>query len=145
QFMTEAKARGCMLLLVDMPDTLPETQADQIKQRAFPYLVAISPEQVTHYELDERGRLTTVSIADTGTNAKGEDITITRTWNTESWEVKHGEDVVKSGDHGLGVTPVLIFSESGAFPSEGAFSPIADLAKRLYNMLSELDELLRSQ
>jgi hypothetical protein len=33
----------------------------------------------------------------------------------------------------------------GDFPSFGPFASIADLAKRLYNMDSELDEILRSQ
>jgi hypothetical protein len=40
---------------------------------------------------------------------------------------------------------VLILTEKGDFPSFGPFSPIADLSKRLYNLDSELDEILRAQ
>ena len=41
--------------------------------------------------------------------------------------------------------PLLIFSENGEFPIIGEFTQIASLAKRHYNLLSELDEILRSQ
>jgi archaellum component FlaC len=43
------------------------------------------------------------------------------------------------------VCPVVIFSENGNFPTIGEFTQIADLAKRHYNLQSELDEILRSQ
>ena len=40
---------------------------------------------------------------------------------------------------------MLIFTESGDFPSFGPFAAIADLSKRLFNLDSELDEILRAQ
>ena len=53
-FMIEAKARGTMLALVDMPSSVPEDQASQIEQRAVPYLVPIRPEAVTEYRTEDR-------------------------------------------------------------------------------------------
>jgi hypothetical protein len=41
---------------------------------------------------------------------------------------------------------VLAFTENGLFPGNGGeFATIADLSKRLYNLRSELDEILRAQ
>ena len=143
-FMLEAKARGCMLLLVDMPSTIPQDQTAQLDERAFPYLVTIPPESVTEYVTNERGLLESVSYASTDI-IDGVEVAVVRTWDATQWSVLLDGDVIQSGEHGLGVCPVLIFSESGTFPSDGQFSPIADMGKRLYNMLSELDELLRAQ
>ena len=39
----------------------------------------------------------------------------------------------------------MIGTEGGDFPHFGPFAPIADLSKRLFNLDSELDEILRSQ
>ena len=144
-FIFEAKARGTMLLLVDMPREMPERQDEQIDFRAFPYLVPIHPEQVSRYELDQRGKFSTVTIFEIETELDGRKVRIERTWDTQGWQVKKGEDVIEEGEHGLGVCPVLIFSETGDFPKEGAFSAIADISKRLYNAVSELMEISRSQ
>jgi hypothetical protein len=40
---------------------------------------------------------------------------------------------------------VLSFTESGCFPHVGGFAQIADLSRRIYNAISERDEILRSQ
>jgi len=143
-FMLEARARGCMILLVDMPSSLPEDQTTQLEARAFPYLVPIAPELVTDYALDERGMLLHFSYASTAT-LEGKEVDVTRRWDAEVWQVLLNGEVIETAPHGLGICPALVFSESGAFPAEGQFSPIADMGKRLYNMLSELDELLRAQ
>ena len=50
-FMLNAKARGTMLLLVDMPPQLPPSLAGQLQNRAAPYLTQIAPELVTEYEI----------------------------------------------------------------------------------------------
>lgn len=140
-FMVEAKARGCMLLLVDMPRTLPDTEADQRAMRAIPYLVKIEPERVVKYALDARGRLSLIEYSDTGSDGK----TLIRGWDASSWWVRDGEKLIEMEEHNIGACPVLVFSENGEFPSVGAFAQIADLSKRLFNARSELDEILRSQ
>ncbi|MBS3953630.1 MAG: hypothetical protein KGZ88_11840 [Methylomicrobium sp.] len=139
-FMIQAKARGSMLLLIDMPKQLPVDQASQINQRITPYLAAIAPENVMQISIGSDGLVETIEIADTY-----EDKPAIRGWDTQSWWVRRGETVLDSGEHGLSVCPVLLFAESGDFPCVGAFAQIADLSKRHYNLCSERDEILRAQ
>lgn len=139
-FMVEARARGCMLLLIDMPDGDPFTMADQRAQRFFPYLVTIAPENVVSYDLDIRGRLARVEF---GTTLDGKPAI--KGFDTQGWWLRVGDRIVEEGTHGLGMCPVLAFTESGDFPGFGDFAQIADISKRLFNARSELDEILRAQ
>lgn len=136
-FMLDAKARGSMLLLVDMP-------ADPAEDRAVPYLVALAPERVTRYRLDARGQLAEVVFSDT-LEVDGKTTAVVRRYDADGWAVLEGDKVLQSGTHGLGVCPILAFTEAGLFPHVGPFATLADLSKRLYNLRSELDEILRAQ
>jgi hypothetical protein len=128
-FTVEAKARGSMLLLVDMP-------SDPNAGRSVPYLLAIAPEDVAHLSVNEQGLVDFCEIyTDDG---------VIRGWDTERWWVRKGEQRLDEGEHGLGACPVLAFTES-EFPNEGEFAQIADLSRRLFNLHSELDEILRAQ
>ena len=145
-FAKRAKARGVSLVLVDMPKTIPSTLKEQIDSRALPYLVEIPPQSIKEYKLDKFGRFEYVIINDILTDEKNNKINITRYYDTKSWAVKdEGGKVLDSGEYSIGVCPVLIFSESGEFPSTGEFTQIASLSKRYYNLKSELDEVLRGQ
>ena len=146
QFAFEAKARGSMLLLVDAPAAMATTQQQQLQDRVLPYWTAIAPESVTDYELGDDGKFDFVEFAG---NVKREDgLRVECTWRFDRfrWEAR-GEagSVIRGGEHSLGETPVLIFTESGDFPSFGPFAAIADISRRLFNAESELDEILRSQ
>ena len=136
-FMQDAKARGSMLLLVDRP-------ADPAAERTLPYLVAIAPERVTRYRLDARGQLAEVAFTDTADIA-GQTKTVTRQYDAAGWAVLEGDKTLESGAHDLGICPILAFAEAGLFPHVGPFATVADLSKRLYNLRSELDEILRAQ
>lgn len=144
-FAVQAKARGSMLLLVEMPRALPPDQGSQLAQRKVPYLVPIYPEDVVSYKVDSHARLELVAIADTDDEGKA----IYRVWNTTSWWTQKpgiiGENILESGDHNLGVCPVLAFTESGVFPSLGEWYQVCELSRRYYNAASERDEILRSQ
>lgn len=138
-FMLDAKARGAMLLLVDMP-----TQAQQAAgERSIPYLAPIFPESVKSYRRNGRGQLDVVVFADQTQDKTGKWVQVERTYTNKGWKFTGGE--TDEGTHELGVCPVLAFTESGLFPAEGEFSTIADLSLRLYNLRSELDEILRAQ
>ena len=141
RFMMEAKARGGMVLLVEMPKKLPKDKASQVKERAFPYLVPINPEDIEDYRLDERGQLAMLEMPGEDKNGKP----VIRGWDDQRWYIKREGKKIDGGDHGLGRCPAIAFSETGKFMEPGQFAPIAHLSKRLYNMQSELDELLRSQ
>ena len=139
-FMVEAKARGSMLLLVDMPAVAVETLADQREQRFFPYLVPIPPENVKKHELDQRGRLALVEYGITWDGKPA-----VKGWDTARWWVRIEDREVAGDVHALGLCPVIAFAENGDFPSFGDFAQIADISKRLFNARSELDEILRAQ
>lgn len=140
-FMIEAKARGTMLLLVDMPriNEIPIDAKSQIEQRAIPYLVPIEPESMSAYKLDNRGLLTMVEIADT--DSEGDKIT--RGWDETRWYIKKDDKIIESDNHNLGICPVLAFTEGNSFPCLGGFSKMEKIIRRLFNVRSELDEILR--
>lgn len=138
QFMVDAKARGTMLLLVDMPAEGLETD------RTWPILSSIAPELITAYSTNEQGALASVTFSAT-LRVGNEEKPVSRVYDETGWQVRSGDEVIEQGRHDLGVCPVLAFAESGLFPSRGEFATIADLSKRLYNLRSELDEILRAQ
>lgn len=146
QFMVDAKARGCMLLQVDMPLNPGENRAQQIAERRVPAWISIAPESVTDFALGDDGKFDFVEYS--GTFEKPDKTRVTCTWHfdREAWRAFDDKKNTLAEDvHPLGECPVLIFTEGGDFPTFGPFSPIADIARRLINAESELDEILRSQ
>ncbi len=151
-FAIDAKARGSMLLLVDMPKAVPPNQAEQMAARAFPYLVAIAPERVIEYALNDQGRLALVAFLDSVENANGMQEPVWRVYTEQAWWVQrpgslatNPEAWIEGAEHGLGLCPVLAFTESGDFPAVGSFGQIAELSRRYYNAAAERDEILRAQ
>lgn len=140
-FTLDAKARGCMLLLVDMPSK--EQTDKQLVPRVIPYITSIAPEIVDSYTTDDRGLINWIEITGT-TIIDGKTVDIFRGWDTLKWWIRKGATMLSQGDHNLGICPVIAFAEN-EFPQEGSFAQIADISKRLYNARSELDEILRSQ
>ncbi|MCP4700146.1 MAG: hypothetical protein GY862_25330 [Gammaproteobacteria bacterium] len=140
-FALDLRARGSMLLLVDSP-------SEEDGDRVAPYLVPVLPENITAFETDISGRFTSLSYSDTET-IDDEITDVWRTWTTTVWAVTSpNEDnpkVYATGEHGLGVCPVLAITEMGDFPHIGEFATIADISIPLYNRQSEYEELLRSQ
>jgi hypothetical protein len=146
QFAYGAKARGSMLLLVDMPPDLPATQAEQVARRVAPYWTQVLPESVTDYALGDDGKFDYVEFAGNWTSPDGERVPCTWHFDRAMWEAKdRNKNTLASGEHPLGECPVLIFTEGGDYPHYGPFSAIADLSRRLFNLDSELDEILRAQ
>lgn len=143
-FMIEAKARGSMLLLIELPAEQGDTLQDAIDRRLVPYLTAIEPERVTGYALDERKRFEWIKIS-ANMSVNGQDVPIERYWDRNVWRILRGDTVLGEGAHPFGECPVLAFTESGPFPHVGGFAQIADLSRRIYNATSERDEILRSQ
>lgn len=144
-FLVNAKARGSMLLLVDMPAAMADSMADQIADRVVPYWTAIYPEAVGEFEVGDDGKFEFVEF-DGNFSRDGQRVPCTWRFDRDAWMAKDREGkALADGVHGLGECPVLIFTEGGDFPHFGPFSAIADLSKRLFNLDSELDEILRSQ
>lgn len=149
-FFKNAKARGCNLLLVDMPDQIPATKQYQIDQRAVPYFVEILPETVHSYKMNQFGDFEWIIIEEQVKEqepfGKAETTTQYRYFDRQKWAIYDKDlNVTEQNEHNLGVCPVVALSETGKFPTLGEFSQIPRLSKRLMNLYSELDEILRSQ
>ena len=148
-FAKNAKVRGVNLILIDMPKNIASNLKEQLDNRILPYFVEILPERVTDYKIDKFGKFEYIAFSDTidkSTLEKKEIQEITRYYDKTKWAVfDKNNKVIEEGEHNLGACPVLIFSETGDFPVIGEFTQIAALAKRHYNLQSELDEILRSQ
>lgn len=145
-FMLEAKARGCMCLLVDMPSQVVNSLGEQIAGRVAPYFTALAPELITEYELGEDGRFVFAEFSGSYVADDGKRVDATWHFDRQGWQVTNAKgDILDAGVHGLDQCPILIFTEGGDFPAFGPFAPIADLSKRLFNLDSEMDEILRAQ
>lgn len=147
-FMVEAKARGSMLLLVDMPAiNAAGNMADQVRNRAAPVWTPVAPELLTDYEVGDDGRFTFAEFSGVWTSPEGKREACRWRFDASTWRAlsSEGGKVLDEGEHPLGQCPLLIFTEGGDFPHFGPFAAIADLSKRLFNLDSELDEILRSQ
>lgn len=147
QFMTQAKARGSLLLLVDMPAALAPNLAAQMQTRSVPFWTVIAPELITDFAVGEDGKFDFAEFSGNFSAGDGERIPCVWHFDRSSWWATDEKDKAKlaEGEHRLGECPLLIFTEGGDFPHFGPFAAIADLSKRLFNLDSELDEILRSQ
>ena len=147
-FMVNAKARGSMLALIDMPAKLSPNLAAQLAARNLPYWTPILPESLTEWEIGDDGKFNFCEFPGQFTGADGERVECIWHFDREGWSARKddkAQTVLGQGAHSLGECPVLIWTEGGAYPHFGPFAAIADLAKRLFNLDSELDEILRSQ
>lgn len=146
QFIVNAKARGSMLLLVDMPSAQAQNLSSQISNRLVPFWTPILPELVTDFELGDDGKFNFVTFQGFFTKEDGEQVQCGWYFDRSKWECRDMEGKLLTGaEHPLGECPVIIFTEGGDFPHFGPFSAIADLSRRMFNLDSELDEILRSQ
>lgn len=146
QFARQFKARGSMLLLVDMPREAPRSLGEQIQRRLVPYWSIVKPEQLTEYQMGDDGKFDFASFSGLFDQPDGERVPCTWTFDRDGWEARDQRDrVLASGQHGLGECPLLAQTEGDEFPCFGPFSAIADIGKRLFNAESELDEILRGQ
>lgn len=143
-FMTnlavELKARGTMLVLVDMPtDTLTS-------ERKSPYCVAIAPELITGYTLGINGKLQSLSFSDSVPDAQGKLKKVVRTYTTTGWTVTDGKNIIAQGEYNLnGLCPIVAITEHGDFPCVGEFFQIAELSVAIMNKDSEKNDILRNQ
>jgi hypothetical protein len=113
--------------------------------REIPYIAKIEPERVVKFKLKETGDFQSVSFEDTIEDDEGETIAVVRTYTDEGWDISAGEEVLSQGTYNIGMCPVIAFSETDMFPNLGGFENAARISLRLFNLQSELDELLRSQ
>ena len=166
-FAMQARARGSMLLLIDLPrvddaeddsaEPVPQSQvrrrrprslADQMAQRTIPYLRMIKPEHLVDFDVDDESGLfecVTIKVVE---EIDGEETPCTMMWGVDGWELREQDsgDIIDAGPNPFHACPVLAFTENGdVFPHVGKFEQIAHLSMGIYNKASHLDELLANQ
>jgi hypothetical protein len=149
-----AQIFGFCPVLVDMPRE-PElpilSKLDQFTAKMMPYFVILSPLQVWNWETDSLGALNWILICEERQEEEGAERF--RFIDRERWEIierREGiEYVIESQEHGLGLVPVVSVKNQPLYgePFIGlsAIRDIARVNKRLMNLYSELDQILRNQ
>ena len=85
-------------------------------------------------------------ILDESTYEEEKKKNIIRYYDETEWKVfDENSDILDSGTHGLGICPVLAMGENGVFPDVGEFTQVANIAKRHFNLESEMDDIMRGQ
>lgn len=145
-----AKLHAVAFIVVDNVAEQPGTMADVLKQRAYPYVYVVKPQQVSAYEVNKAGKLTSITYTTTTDGSCNvSKKTETWTWTETSWKVVSASGTEKSQNHSLGRVPVIpLFGKDrdpGDMKPQSEFYNIARTNKRLYNLCSEIDELIRNQ
>ena len=149
--LKKAKLHGVCFIVVDNVPELPKNKGEAIEKRAFPYAYLVFPKQVKAYECDKAGVLTSITYEIYARRASGAVVSYTTerwTWTTSTWKCE-AEGGTVGKEHQLGVVPVVPLFGTDA--DEGDMLPIGDMLSiarinlAIFNLCSELRELLRNQ
>jgi hypothetical protein len=152
-----AKLYGvCFIVCDNVPDQ-PATQALALQSRAFPYAYIVEKPRITSSSIDRAGRLVSITYSENFNpvvvSSKPGDQQY-RTWTLQDTFLsdKDGLPLSEGSNkvtHGLGILPVIPLYARLPVPGnvlpESEFLSIARTNLRLFNLCSELDELLRGQ
>ena len=146
-----AKTHEVAFIVVDNYPEQPLNIADALAGRILPYAYIVKPQQVQSFECDVAGNLESITynvIKKRYASGTTSEEVIRWTWTRTTWEkVEKGETT--TGEHSLGVVPVVPLMvkdhDPGDLLPEPSLFPIAQTNMTIYNLCSELRELLRSQ
>ncbi|GAB6066004.1 hypothetical protein JCM9492_10960 [Aquifex pyrophilus] len=132
---------GTAFIVVDKPSETARTKQEEIEKKLLPYATIRLPWQVESYELDEYGNLVRIVFKE-GKKRK-------REYSLESFKVYEGKRLVLERENPLGVLPIAVLRTSDQLLYEELFSEpfiytIAMLNFELYNLISEIREILRN-
>jgi len=137
---------GTVFVVVDKPRGEARTKLEELERGLFPYASVRLPTQLHSYELDELGRLRAVVF----TEKRGKKVYLRR-FTPEGWELTTlFGDVVDGGEYALGRLPVVAVSLTERLVAGQLVAPpviwdIARLNFEVYNLISEIREILRNQ
>jgi len=157
RYSTLANVLGTLFLIVDRKPLTAITRAEDLLNT--PYIVPKMPTEVVDYSVDQSGQLEWIVFSEviTSKKFKGEkkDEVRFRYFDKEGWQILKGTTILDAtvesqGTHNLGIVPVVQLHSEDPIEESEIFgtSKIFEIAKtnfRLFNALSELDEILRSQ
>ncbi len=146
-----AKVHEVAFIVVDNYPEQPLNIADALAGRILPYAYIVKPQQVQSYECDVAGNLESITYDiikkrySSGTTTQE---VIRWTWTRTTWQ-KEEKGETTQGEHTLGVVPVVpLFTKDhdpGDLLPEPTLFPVAQTNLTIYNLCSELRELLRAQ
>ena len=145
-----AKLQAVAFIVIDNVPEQPGNMADVLAQRALPYAYIVQRNQVKSYKTNKAGKLIEFSYTVATESSEGsQTVTETWTWTSTTWACQYADGTKKDGAHALTRLPVVpLYSrpyEPGKVLPQSEFYNIARANKRLYNLCSEIDELIRNQ
>jgi len=139
---------GITFVIVDKPRIQVETALDEKEHNVFPYMTFRKPVHLQDYSLDEFGNLNYIVFREP--NPENPQLSIYRKYTRNEWFIADDEQFSKirdSGEHKLGVVPVIPFSVTQMEDDEILPTPfileIANLQRDFYNAINELRTILR--
>lgn len=156
-----AKLHGKTFIVVDNFSDVPDNLAAVVEERKFPYSILVTADRVRTWKQDRFGNLIEFSYVEpkdgvTGSN-EANSITLTidkdqdknvRVWTPEEWRIETtGGEFIKGGENPLGYVPVVEYAsvESEDFLPASEFFQISKMNFRLFNLLSEIQEIESNQ
>ncbi len=149
---TYSSIYGHIWVMIDKPDTMVATRADELRQQIRPYVSMITPENVLDwsYERQPNGvyQLQEITLLD-GMDENGAYFrTIDKEFITIKRKISADEDaqILSQIPNKIGVVPCIpVYAGRTMTRGVGCsdLSDIADVQRNIYNQLSELEQLIR--
>lgn len=146
----KAKLYGSCFIVVDNFSTYSEdeTVADVLKNRKIPYAFCLAPQQVTAYEADKIGIITSIDFQDIKQINSDAGKYYAMHFDKTSWKRYDDKNIYETGTHNLGRVPVTVLTckqlEDMTLTPPPELLPLAKVAKAIYNTSSWLTEIFRS-
>ena len=166
-----SKLMGTCAIVTDnmSSDKMSSTVADAQKNRQCPYSYVVTKDNFVKWKLDRFGNLLYFVYKEPLDDPNDAQVDITQVaqsvkqdstsdsdnyqyhiWTQNDWAITDKDGgIISQGTHGLGRVPVTLLQGKPALPSvidiTSEFFQIARTNLRLFNLCSELDELLRGQ
>lgn len=157
-----AQIYGHCFVVVDSPNidsNIIHSRFDQMKERAYPYLIIYQPQNIINWALDSFGSPYWVLLRE------NEEVNIDPTtyqknakykckyklWTREYWALYDEEyNLIDEGQHGLGEVPIVcVYNKPSkkclSYLGISSLSDIVFINRDIYNSCSELKQILRDQ
>lgn len=150
-----ARLYGSVFIMVDNSRDISGNTVSLLGERKFPYLYFVKPSQVIEYKSDEHGKLLYIKYRTYETCTKimgGVNLNTDENvweWWRDRWKVTYCDGRVDEDVNHLGFIPMVTLygtdADTGDFMPLSPMMSIARTNLAIYNICSELRELLRNQ
>jgi hypothetical protein len=156
-----AQIYGHVFVVADLPIINEEinSRADVIRSKALPYFSFYPPQNVINWSLDRFGRPYWILLSETldfnenvfAFDRTAKEMKQYRLWTRDEWYLFDTDyNQIATGRHGLGLVPVTcVFDKRSKkahnFLGVSFVSDIAFIARDIFNLCSELRQILRDQ